>query len=165
MINLANLDSVSEHCSFIPYFVEHLLTMIHVFGGKHETHSKPEVLVKCDYKIHGETWIFKGDFIIPDSIRNNISNSTGFGEESEGMTRISEPDHGSQRKSLGLYPSPSTGSGISYGLPMHVRSLYSEHHRRKNAVISIFITSSFRLKNLELKKKIVLCYLIQKIKA
>ena len=66
MINLANLDSVSEHCSFIPYFAEHLLTMIHVFGGKHETHSKPEVLVKCDYKIHGETWIFKGDFIIPD---------------------------------------------------------------------------------------------------
>lgn len=59
MINLANLDSVSEHCSFIPYFVERLLTMIHVFGGKHETHSKPEVLVKCDYKIHGETSIFK----------------------------------------------------------------------------------------------------------
>lgn len=69
------------------------------------------------------------------------------------MTGISEPDHGSQRKSLGLYPSPSTGSGISYGLPMHVRSLYSEHHRRKNVVISIFITSPLRLKNLELKKK------------
>lgn len=55
MINLANLDSVYEYCSFIPYFVEHLLTMIHVFGGKHETHRKPEVLVKCDYMIHGET--------------------------------------------------------------------------------------------------------------
>lgn len=55
MINLANLDSVYEHCSFIPYFVEHLLTMIQEFGGKYETHSKPEVLVKCDYMIHGET--------------------------------------------------------------------------------------------------------------
>lgn len=29
----------------IPYFVEHLLTMIQEFGGKYETYSKPEVLV------------------------------------------------------------------------------------------------------------------------